>query len=140
MATDTLTLEQKLRAFVTCHAEIKVAKELEAGLAEVAATLESEIKELYAAGGVQSVKVDGKTVYLHRQIWSSAETGKGEDLATVLALLGKGDLVKTSVSAQTLSSLVREYERDNDDMPILPDELKGLVRVSDKVSIRLRAN
>jgi len=44
------------------------------------------------------------------------------------------------VSAQTLSSLVREYERDNDDMPILPDELKGLVRVTDKVSIRIRAN
>lgn len=87
--------------------------------------LEEALVDEMAENGMQSLRADGCTVYVRREIWASCQDigAIGEFPATAL-------FVKPSVSGQTLSAYVRELPRDEEDNPIIPDPIRDAVKVS----------
>lgn len=101
------------------------------------ADLEAELKEAFTAEGVQSIKGQGGTAYLNRQLYSALN----KDIPDVVDRLKATDwawLVNENVNAQTLSAEVRGLERDDNDIPILPKEVKELVNVAEVFRIGVR--
>jgi len=99
--------------------------------------LEEYLLDNMMKAGQQSANLDGHTVYVHRQLWASAANG-AEALHEALEQTGHGELVEPKVNSQRLSALVREFEQDEEGMPILPGALKEAVKVSEKYSVRVR--
>lgn len=111
---------------------------LEADLVAVKAAIkiaEAEVLVIFAQEGTQSIKTtSGATCYLCDKIWASVsdpDTLRGTPFAW---------LIKDSVSTQSLSAEIRELPRDEDDMPILPEEVPpDAIKVTKvfKVGVRL---
>lgn len=131
------------------YAEAKVKiRELESE-AEFLKTRCSEmlesLLEQFSQDGVQSVKLDGiGTVYLRSQLWAGdaidEETGKPNHEATIWALAEYPEtsvFVRPAYNTNTLSAWIRELPRDELGTPILPEQLKGKVRVTEKFDIRV---
>lgn len=79
---------------------------------------EEEAKTIFAQEGTQSIKTaSGATCYLYSTLWASAPE------PDALLETPFGYLVKDSVNGQSLSAAIRELPRDDDDMPILPEEV-----------------
>ncbi len=135
-----LPTKTKLKPYI---ALIKTKTQLEQKLADVKARLtklEPEIAEAFISEGIQSHNMDGYTLYLNRQIWAGADGNKEK---MMLALKFYPDdswsfMVKDSVNSQTLSARVRECERDKDDMPILPEALKSVIKIAEVFRIGAR--
>lgn len=100
--------------------------------------LEARLLEQFGQQGVSKVSLNDKTVYMHRQTWAGVVDGRKEDLHAALRDVGAGDLVKESVNMNSLSALVREYPKDEAGAPVLPAPLVGLVRVTERYSLRIR--
>ena len=88
------------------------------GIKKRMAELKVKLSEQFINSGVQNCTVDGKNVYLSRQIWAKFVAGDSED-ETSLAVQrlkdhGLGWLVKPSVNGQTLSAWIREEEKQSD--------------------------
>ena len=107
--------------------------------------LELGLIDFFTENGMQSSNVDGRTCYLHRQVWASL---KDKDAgAEVFKRCGLGDMVKESINGQTLSAWVREQLDDVDvpadsavDLASLldqPQEIKDVLKVSEVVSLRV---
>ena len=91
------------------------------------------ITEMFATDGIDSIKVDGKTIYKRNQIWAKIEDGKKEQAMEILEKLGFDDMI--SLSWQRLSAFVREHIEN--DAP-LPPEFEGVIGHTDKISLGLR--
>ena len=94
-------------------------------------TLLTEFEQL----GMENTRIDGTTVYVHRQTWAKPAGGDHPTLAAALKELGMPELAKETVNSQTLSAYVRELE--SVDEP-LPDRLKPLIEISEVFSLRTR--
>lgn len=105
------------------------------GLKERAEKLDEEVQSLFCEHGIQNIGVGGKTVYMSRQTWTSVRPERKEEARKVLEALGLGDFVKESVSGQQLSAWVRERIDQNE---TIPPELQECIRVTEKLSIRVR--
>jgi len=126
----------------------KQKAELDAEIKRVKASMAKMTDALiayYVENNVQSQNVDGRTVYLHRQVWASLKDAQ-EGVAAFKAA-GLGDMVKESVNGQTLSAWVRE-QLDGKDMPAdsaadladlldQPQGIKDQLKVSEVVSLRV---
>lgn len=99
--------------------------------------LNDELIAEFAEAGLQSLKVNGKTAYLRRDIYAALQSQ--DALKVISELDGWSWLIKEHIPHQTLSAHIRELERDPDtDMPILPPVLEGHVKVSEVFNIRVR--
>lgn len=109
-------------------------KQVKADLAEV----EEKVKEAFSREGIQRMSMDGRTVYLRHSIYARLDKDRKEQAHDALRMLGLGDMIKPKVHTGTLSSWVREQEKDRQGIPELPNELEGLVLVSDTVDVSVR--
>ena len=101
--------------------------------------LESALLAAWGEEGMSSIRVDGATVSLRRDLWAGLvrnEQGSNADALSALKRARLGSFVNETVNTQTLSAWARELPRDNDDMPILPSSLRERINVSEKFSIR----
>ena len=92
--------------------------ELEKQLDEIKkqiASVQGDVLDYMQDNGMQSVNLDGHTVYLRRDIY--AKTVESEDALQLARDHGYGDAVRTLINAQTASSIVREIIK-----PLAPDE------------------
>lgn len=106
-----------------------------------AGKLEEVLKGMMEEGCIKSLKLDmGLTVYLHRQIWGGV--AEGQDKSALIEQLKAANetnfLITEGYNANKLAAWVRELNRDEEGMPIIPDVLKGLLVSTEKVSVRAR--
>ena len=112
--------------------------ELKAKLSEVQdekGEVQKNILSYYERQGITSLTVDGKTMYVNRQLWART-AGAMPDVVAALEAVGMGTLVKQTVSTQSLSSYCRELDDEN--KPI-PDPLAEFVKVYEKFTIGVRS-
>ncbi len=134
------------RAFVKLA--IKKAK-LESDLKKVKkemADKEADLIDYFERNGISNLKAGDRTVYTHRQLWASLKDR--EEGVAMLKKHGYGDLVSENANSQSLSAWVRELAADvekdvlsSDDLAEhleLPEELRSLLKISEKVSLRVK--
>ena len=136
---------EKLRRYVELD---KRKADLKAELSDINSemdTLEEVLLTQFEQDGIQNMNIDGRTVYLHRQLWASAEDKDNERATQALKAAGLGDMVAERFNTQTLSSWVREQVAlaDDDDLDdlfdALPDEFRGAIKVAERHQLRTRA-
>ena len=115
---------------------VRRRRELETALSDVKAQmveLKDAVLRYFQTHGVQHIKVDGCTVALRRSLYASAANGDKAALMEALRQAGEdwAFLVRPTVHASQLSARVRECERDENDMPILPEILRDKIRVAE---------
>jgi hypothetical protein len=126
------------------HKQAAAGAEADA-IKEEADALERDLIEDFANAGMQSVSVDGKTVYLHRSTFAQRAGGvTTEELKAALRLAGLGDLIGETIPAQTLSAYVREVldreVEDGEETPQLPEPLRDLLELGERYAVRIRAS
>ena len=91
---------------------------------------------LWESSGTTQQRINGRLVHLRRDVYA----GTADRAALVAWLEGNdfGDLV--SVNTQTLSAWVKEQFASDDPaaLPVLPDDLAGLININESYSIRTR--
>lgn len=104
------------------------------------ASLEDDIAEFFTEEAVQNMQIGGYTVYLQRKLWAGPVDGARDKMVAALKQADESwsFLVDETVHPGRLSSRVRECEQDVDGQPILPDELKGAIRVVEQFRIGAR--
>ena len=116
--------------------KVKLCREMDAALKQAKEerdALEQELLAAFRTEGVQSIKTAEGLAYLNRRLWASVNGSPDLLLGTPLAWL-----IKPGVNIQTLSSAVNEYERDADDLPILPEEVKALIKVTEVFKVGVK--
>jgi hypothetical protein len=110
-------------------------RELKAKLDEVQkskAEIEPQIMDHWANHGIESQRVNGVTIYPHRQVWAS-HGGDPQRAVAAMRAVGLDDLV--TVNSQTLSAWVREKQANGE---AIPPEVEGAIIVTERVSLRTR--
>ena len=98
------------------------------------ARVEKQLLNKFGNDGVKSIRTKEGLVYLHHGLWANCSDSAG------LRGTAWAWMVKGSVNANTLSATVRELPVDEETGdPILPEEVKEHVSISDKWSVRVRA-
>src|SRR3989337_261238 len=93
--------------------EVKECREMDAQLKRMKEhrdALEQELLVAFREEGVQSIRTSEGLAYLRRDIWASLSGTPDQLLGGPLEWL-----IKPSVNQQSLSSVVREYQRDDQD-------------------------
>lgn len=104
---------------------------------EEADKLEQQLVEMYSDAGLQNLSVDGKTVYLHRSTFAQRLPGvDAEMVEEALREAGAGDLIKTTVNANTLGAYVREFDEREEP---LPEPIAKVLQLGERFSIRINA-
>ena len=83
--------------------------------------------------GAKNAQAEGKLVMWTRKLWASAT-----DIAALKKCELTSPFVKEKVNPQTLTAWVKELDKDELGMPLLPDELKDAIKVSDTFTISAR--
>lgn len=103
------------------------------------AALEAELIEEFLDTGIQRVNVNGRTIYLRKQIWASVRDGNKRRACDVLRAEGLDELIEESFNTGTLSAYVREQiERADEiefDKVFSPSFLEG-INVTERASLR----
>ena len=116
-------------------------KELEEELDEVKKArkeVEEKLLDQFAKAGVKSMNVDGKTVYLHKQLWATPKNKDGgrAEVCAVLKSLGMGrEYVVENFNTNSLSAFVRELDEQNEELDV---KLQRVLNVVAKFSLRVR--
>jgi len=119
---------------VEIDAEIKEAEALVASIKARRQIVEEQLLEQFAETGTSSVRVNGRTVSMRRDLYSKILDA--ERLNDALREAGFGDLVEEKVNSMRLAALVREIDRGDIECPA---ELAEVVTASEKFSIRVTA-
>lgn len=113
--------------------------ELKDRLSEVEKALEAmqlPLQEYFLSAGMQNTRVDGMTLYVRKQTWARLAEGiEMPQACDALKAAGLGEFVREAFNMQTLSSYVRELQRDERE---LPESLADFISVTDDVSIQAR--
>ena len=126
---------QKLQRFVKIEHERRELEGKLAVLKQEKDLLETELLEIFEGSGVQSTKVDGLTVYIHRQLWALAKDGEKGKVCDALEGAGLQDFIQRTYNTQTLSAYVRELQRNGE---TLPPDVAGTLNIEEKYSLRTR--
>ncbi len=100
--------------------------------------------EKFTQTGIQNVKSKDFTCYVENKVWASLLFDTDIGVVHRDAQMNKlkntsfGYLVHDGYNVNQLSAAVRELETDLEGLPVLPDELKELVKVSSDTKIKLR--
>lgn len=130
-------------------------RELDRNLKETTArldALEEPLREEMSELGMANTRVNGLTVYIHRQLWASAAkrevtlpdgttemVGDNEAACDALIAAGHAEFVHPAFNTNTVSAWVRELPEDEETgMPILPPEVQGKLSVTARYSLRTR--
>jgi hypothetical protein len=120
----------------------KEREKAEATLAKVKAQIDEQepaVLNWMQENGIGSVKQDGITVHLRRELWASVAEGDIDFLRDALSAAGidPSTIIKEKANTQTLSALVREFDRDQRPMP---NSLAAALKVSEVFKIGYRAS
>ena len=118
-------LETKRRELDREHKRVK----------EQCAETEARLLKEFEAAGMESAKVDGMTVYLHRQLWASPGEAGRDAVVVALKETGMDQYVSENYNANSLSAFVREMENTEQ---ALPEQLANVLKVVEKFSLRTR--
>lgn len=100
---------------------------------EISRLEEFAMKE-FIDNGVDSIKVDGATMYLHRQLWAGVNEGfTKEQAAQELKEVGLGEYVQESFNMNSLSAYYREATRESDDI-----QVPRSIKLEERFSLRMR--
>jgi hypothetical protein len=128
--------------YVTADKEVRAMEEKLEAAKKKLNELEPQVLDYMQRHGMSSAKVAGLTVYLNRQIWASvAKDEAGDNTSSIETLKQFPDtsvFVKEGVNTQTLSAWVREQPQDSQFMPLLPEEVVGAIKVTEKYNVRTR--
>lgn len=143
------TTKDLVNKFIKLDQQIKGKEGEVEDLKKERAALEALLLPRFQEGGIDSMKSSTKvTVYLRRDLWASAKDGDKASLyAAMRNVQETRSMVQETVNAQTFSSYVREKARQhfgdklNTAKPEelvngLPEELRSLVQVTEKFSLR----
>jgi len=108
-------------------------------LTELLTAKEEVLLTRFGDEGLESVKIKlGKeafTLFPRREIWASPVPGEEKKLFSLLRRNHYGDLIKEKVNTQSLSALVREFDKDGKK---LPAAWAKVVKVTEKFKIGTR--
>lgn len=131
-------VDKTLKEFVELETERRELKDRLKKVKAKQSKLEEELLEKFQESGVQSLNIDGLTVYLRRQLWAYPPSENKEEFYQILKDTGYGDFVRETVNTHSLSALFREAE-DNEFSEI-PTEIREKVNLSEKFSVRTRSS
>ena len=100
-----------------------------------AAELEQALMPQFEQAGIERVSVDSRTVYVERKLWASAKNGDRQALCKALKRARLSQFVQETFNSQSLSALVREWDRDGRPMP---PSLREVLEVSEVFKLRTR--
>jgi len=104
-------------------------------LKEKLAKLMPKVEEELLQAGVDSLKLDGASVWMRSQLWAKPKNGDYERACKALEEAGLSDFVRERFNTNTLSAYVREL-RDNDQP--LPESFDGVIEVSEVTKVITR--
>ena len=126
----------RVREYVRLRRQQRERETETEAIKEQADQIEAQLLEEFAVDGVQSMSVDGMTVYLSRQLWASIPDGvEKEQVIDGLKSAGLEHFVRENYNTQTLSSWMRDLEREDES---LPEPLQGLLTGSERYNLRVR--
>ena len=101
--------------------------------------LEPQVLGWFSENGFDSIRVNGVTVHIRRELWASVGEQGVDFLRDALEAAGVDaeTIIRERANSQTLSALIREYDRDG--RP-LPNSLAAAVKVSEKFKLGFRAS
>lgn len=132
----------------------KRKKSLKARLAIIQKRLDEldvAITAEFVESGGESVRIDGRTVYLHRDIYASAKDGNRDAVVTQLKAANLSQYVKEDYNANSLTAFVREMVREaeeaartenrviTDPASALPADLAATLNISTVFSVSSRS-
>ena len=136
------SFEENVKTFIGLNDNIKKLEAKTKDLKAAKAKLESQILERFSETGISSVKMNGITVFLHRQLWAGVDRGEDESskdamkrAVAALKAAGYDDLVNEQFSSQSVSAIIREMDQNEEE---LPKEFEGAIKVAEKFSARVR--
>lgn len=94
--------------------------------------MEQDILAIFEREGVQSIRSNGRTYSLRRDVYANCPAELTDDLLAALHHLGLDNLAQTRVLPQTLTAYVRERERLKEPIPA---ELQPLITVAEKFRV-----
>lgn len=100
--------------------------------------LEPEVVAHMERHGIQNVNVEGRCIYLKREMYASVNADAEGALERLKRYGPTRPLVKESVNGNSLSSWVRELDQDAEGKPILPSEVDGCITIRDGFRARAR--
>lgn len=132
----------KVKRYRDLRREAKRNEDARKALTAEADKLEREILEAFVDAEVQSVQVDGSTVYLERKLWAQKETDPSTDepvptevVVEALNAAGLGDFVQEGYNTNTLSAYLRDLDENEEP---LPPALRGVIKAAEVFKIRYR--
>lgn len=126
---------EKMRRYVELTKRKRQTEEDLDGLKKELARLEGQLLEDFERAGVDSMRIDGMTVYPHRQLFANARDGDKERAVEALRACGLDDYVKEQFNTQSLSAYVRELDELEEP---LPQPLAEALDVHEKYTLRVR--
>lgn len=129
---------EKMKLFIRADDLVRHLKaELEEAKSHRTKLLE-ECLEWFGEEGVQSMRVDDRTYYLHRSTYAAkaVEDMPSDELVRVICALGYEDFAPQRVNWQRLSAFFREREKQHE--PAVPEKLDEYLRLDERFDIRSR--
>lgn len=97
---------------------------------------EQKLRASFEEAGIANVKTaDGRTVYVHRQLWARAKGGDKMAVTDALQAAGLNEFVTQTFNTNQVSAFVREQDKLGVD---LPAELDAVLDVAEVFSVRVR--
>lgn len=136
---------EKVQRFAELYDKKKELKDQLGDVKEQLEKLEEELTPEFEKAGVPNISVNGRTIYIHKQLWAGYKESR-EQALEALKKAGLEDYVYETYNTNSLSAYFREVYRDAEDEQgfiddpenILGPELKGAIKLTEKVSLRSR--
>lgn len=109
---------EDLKKFVSLTKQKKSMEEELKDIQSELDRLESLLISFFEEQGIQKISVDGRTVYIRRQLWMKQNEGTDKQAAcNALKQAGLEDFVKENFNVQTISSYARELDQQGEKIP-----------------------
>jgi len=95
--------------------------------------LEPEVIAYLEQEGLDRVTMDGRTVYVRRQLWASVNKENPFAL-DILRENGLGDFIEEKVNSQRISAYIREFEKTGQ---VIPDWCKEALNITEKFNVSI---
>jgi len=140
----------ELKEFVALEGEKATIKTRLKAIETRLGELDESLTKQFLDDGIQSTRIDGRTVYLRRDLYASAKDGDKEAVVTALKSCDLGQYVKEEYNASSLTAYVREMVREaeeqaraegrviEDPATVLPEHLAATLKVSTVYSVSSR--
>lgn len=112
--------------------------------------LDESLTRQFIDDGIQSTRIDGRTVYLHRDIYASAKDGDKEAVIVALKACNLSQYVREDYNANSLKAFVREMVHEaeekarlegrviDDPATAVPAQLAATINISTTFSVSSR--